>query len=34
MKISERLLLRTGKANELYRVFQRNGNVLRRVDEV
>ncbi|KAB2010596.1 hypothetical protein ES319_D10G250300v1 [Gossypium barbadense] len=25
---------RTGKVNELYRVIQRNGNVLRRVDEV
>ncbi|KAA3481724.1 E3 ubiquitin-protein ligase MIB1-like isoform X2 [Gossypium australe] len=25
---------RTGKVNELYRVIQRNGNILRRVDEV
>ncbi|MBA0629612.1 hypothetical protein Godav_024140, partial [Gossypium davidsonii] len=25
---------RTGKVNELHRVIRRNGNVLRRVDEV
>ncbi|MBA0629611.1 hypothetical protein Godav_024139, partial [Gossypium davidsonii] len=25
---------RTGKVNELYRVIQSNGNVLRRVDDV